>query len=134
MRLFAHLVVGLFFSGMAIAASVVEWRGPQQQASQLYDQIIGRWEVAALYEDNNNVSEQAFGDYWIFRTNGFVEHLEQGKGIRRSTFGVDDRTLIIRDRRSRTDRQFLIKYIDEKRVIWEHRVGETVFTYNLERH
>lgn len=117
------------------AASVTEWGGAAQQTNRIFEQLLGRWHVAAVYHDNQNMTnEEDLGDYWVFRSNGFVEHAEHTHGLRRSTFYVNGRDLTVRDRRTRTERQMFIKFIDHKRLIWDIRVEGKTITYNLERH
>lgn len=124
----------LIASNSCLAAAVVEWGGSSQNANRMFDQLIGRWQVAAVYQDNQNVTADAdLSDYWLFRSNGFVEHNEHAHGLRRSTFSVDGRQLIIRDRRTRTEREFFIKFVDSNRLIWDIRVEDKTITYNLER-
>ncbi len=136
--MFASMVVlcltSTWLPGSAQAASVTDWGGGRHNT--LADKLVGRWILVGIFDDNQEIStEEQLTDYWIFKSNGIVEHREYPKSIRRSNYYIDGRNLIVTDRRDRSTREFFIKYITSHKLIWINRQedGNTI-TYNFERY
>lgn len=115
------------------SANVTSWgnNNPQSYTSQL----VGRWALAGIFANGQNITGEApSNDYWIFKRNGFVELKEGGKPLRRSYFRVSNRNLTIKNKKTREQRHFTIKYIDQRRLILILSREEQDHTYNFERY
>ena len=125
----------LAFYGPAVkAASVTEWGAGR--VNSIADHLIGRWQLIAIYENNENISaDKSVKEYWVFKNNGWVEHFEEPFGLRRSSYYLSGRALTIKPKkRSEGVRRFSIKYVDKEKMIWRLRQGNSTYTYNLIRY
>lgn len=130
------VLFGLLVSATASAASVTEWGGGSRNtSSSLQQQLIGKWLLVAVYEDNQDVTNsKQLNDYWLFKENGLVEHNEEPIGLRRSNYQVESRNIYLQDRRTRTNRTFVVQHITNNKLIWIDRQDDREFTYNFERY
>ena len=89
----------------------------------------------AVYEDNLDVTNtKQLNDYWLFKENGLVEHNEEPVGLRRSNYQVESRNIYLQDRRTRTNRTFVVQHITNSKLIWIDKQDDREFTYNFERY
>ncbi|MCG8311752.1 MAG: lipocalin family protein [Pseudomonadales bacterium] len=118
----------------ANAASVTEWGA--SRADPISSQIVGRWQLIAIYENGDNISaEKSLKEYWVFKDNGWVEHFEEPFGLRRSTYSVSGRALTVKPKNHKEGiRRYSIKYVDKEKMIWRLRDRNITYTYNLIRY
>lgn len=130
--------VALFFTSSlfvsaANAASVTSWGGQQKQSLQ--SQMVGKWQLLAIYEDGENITpETSLRNYWIFKRNGWVEHNEEPEGLRRSNYWINGRTLTIKLKGNKGTRVFRVSYVDKDKMIWKYRDNGKSYSYNLARY
>lgn len=130
--------IALFFTSSlfvsaANAASVTSWGGQQKQSLQ--SQMVGKWQLLAIYEDGENITpETSLRNYWIFKRNGWVEHNEEPEGLRRSNYWVNGRTLTIKLKGNKGTRVFRVSYVDKDKMIWKYRDNGKSYSYNLARY
>ncbi len=129
----ALFLTGALFLQLTNAASVTSWGGQQKQSLQ--SQIVGKWQLVAIYENDENITtDESLKNYWIFKRTGWVEHNEVPIGVRRSHFWVSGRTLAIRLKDNQGIQSFTISYLDRDKMIWRYHEGEKTYTYNLARY
>lgn len=126
------ILTSLSLYAPAFAASVTDWGGARPTVD---NKIVGKWQLVAVYEGQENISaNQSLRDYWIFKPNGWVEHLEEPFGLRRSSYWMEGRKLAVRDRSGKDTRTFVVTYIDDEKMIWKHRQDGRTYTYNFSRY
>lgn len=134
MRLACYFVfvINMLLSLSAQAAQVTTW-GSSENAVE--NKVVGKWQLVAIYEGSTNISaDTALKDYWIFKSNGWVEHYEEPFGLRRSSYWVKGRRLAVKDRSGKNTRVFHITYVDREKLIWKYREEGRTFTYNFARY
>ncbi|MDX1694926.1 MAG: lipocalin family protein [Ketobacteraceae bacterium] len=126
------VLIGFGVSQYSLAASVTDWGNARPRVES---KVVGKWQLVAVYEGSQNLSADSTPrDYWIFKENGWVEHFEEPHGLRRSTYWLDGRNLVVRERSGRSSRTFLVTYVDGDKMIWKHRDNGRTFTYNFARY
>lgn len=126
------MLISICLGSPAFAASVTDWGSARPTVD---NKIVGRWHLVAVYEGSENISmNQVLKDYWIFKPNGWVEHLEEPFGLRRSSYWMEGRKLAVQDRSGKEIRMFVVTYIDDEKMIWKYRQEGRTYTCNLARY